>query len=150
MLISITVLICLYANLLFQTVKALRMKAVSDFIRIPSVLTQADGFQLILSLTQLFNTPVPMLCLDAGEAGVNNTDRHGPCYLGAHILVEERKDNEKVINQVFLDFHKCPEETQKNMELKEWGSSERKLREGMSKEVINGYKWAMWMDKRHI
>jgi len=29
--------------------------------------------------------------------------------------VEERKDNERVTNQVFFDFHKCSEETQQNM-----------------------------------
>lgn len=51
----------------------------------------------------------------------------------------EERDHEKVTNQVFPDFHKCSEETQQNVELKDnGGNSERKLRESISKEVIHG------------
>lgn len=72
---------------------------------------------------------------------------HGPCYQGAHIPVEER-DNEKVTNQIFPDFHKCSKETKQNVELKDnGGNSERKLRGDISKEVIYGQKWAMWVKR---
>lgn len=48
--------------------------------------------------------------LGAGDIKVSKTDKHSPCFQGAHILVEE-KNNEKVTNQVFPDFQKCSEET---------------------------------------
>lgn len=47
---------------------------------------------------------------------VNNIDIHGPCSQGAHILMEER-DNEEVTNQILPNFHKCSKETQQNIEL---------------------------------
>lgn len=49
---------------------------------------------------------------------MNKTDMHSPCSQGAHFLMEER-DNEKVTNQVFPDFHKCSEEIWQNAELKD-------------------------------
>lgn len=46
----------------------------------------------------------------AGDTEVNKADIRSPCSQGAHILAEER-DDEKVTNEVFPDFHKCSEET---------------------------------------
>lgn len=50
----------------------------------------------------------------------------------------EKRDNEKVTNQLFPDFDRCTEETQQNVELKD--NSERKLRDVLSQEVIYGWK----------
>lgn len=57
----------------------------------------------------------------------------------------EKRDNEKVTNQLFPDFDRCTEETQQNVELKD--NSERKLRDVLSQEVIYGWKWATCGDR---
>lgn len=74
----------------------------------------------------------PTSMLRAGDTKANKTNIHGPCSQGAHILVEER-DNEKVTNQEFPDFHKCSEETLQNVELED---NRGKLLIGRSGKVL--------------